>query len=463
MLPVLMAITMAAVSCIPIGGTSSSSAPSGPLLKDLDIRPCPHLGVAFPGGDPNYFYLISDGGMGVARISVSWSKYEPQEGVFDWNSLDRQVVKLQQLGVEPFLTMETDAPWGVEATTKIAKNRPPTDMSIWKRFVKALVERYDADGKGDVQGLLRPVRYYQALNEWLSDKNKSGGWTGTNDQLIAVVNATYDAVKASDSKALFGMGGIASVNVDLMALREGLGSYTIHYNYDEDSGFTITPEDAQDPQYQEPFDNAYRVMRGCRYDFADAHLYGPAAFNEARIPLMRLKSPKRPVLSSEFGGPSRDYDDDITPEDHFMAAMEYNLDILARGLAFGLWFRLGENPSGTTWGNVEVPLFDTSAQPKAGYWAYMLLASMLEDLDRVQRIDSGAYMVHRIKKPPLLVAWKTSARSQLALPPTVQATRLLRVTDAPQGAYAIESVPGSRVLTLGVLPVVAGAVLPGDP
>jgi hypothetical protein len=461
MLPILMAISMAATSCLPIGCSSSESVPAGPLLRDLEIQQCPRLGIAFPGGDPSYYHLVSDAGMGVARMSVPWSRYEPQEGVFDWYSLDAKVVKLEQLGIEPFLTVETDAPWGVEATTKKAKNRPPLDLSIWKRFVKTLVERYDADGTDDAPGLLRPVRYYQGFNEWLSDKNGSGGWTGTTDQLIEAVNATYDAVKASDSSAYFVMGGIASVNADLMALREGLGSYTIYYNYSETSGVTITPEEAQDPQFEEPFQNAYRVLRECRFDFADIHLYGPVEFDAARIPLIEMKCPKRPVLSSEFGGPSRDYDEDITPEDHFNAVIQYNLDVLSRGLEFGLWFRLGENPDGTTWGNALVPLFDTSAQPKAGYWAYMLLAAVLEDFDKVERIDSGAYIVHKKKQEPILVAWSTPSRSTLPVPESVHATQVLRVTNAPDGGYSIETVPDDGVLTLGELPVVAGAAVPG--
>ncbi len=465
MLSILMAVTMAATSCIPIGQGASNTVPEGPRLADLEVQPCPRLGVAFPGGNPDYYYLISEGGMGVARISVPWSKHEPQEGVFDWYSLDKKVVRMQQLGIEPFLTFESDAEWGVESTTKTALNKPPADLSIWKRFVKTLVERYDADGENDSQALLRPVRYYQVLNEWVSDKNKSGGWTGTDQQLIEFVNATYDAIKASDSDAVAVLGGIAAVNVDVMALSEELGSYTIHYNYDEDSGFTITPEDAQDPQFEPIFEAAYRVLRGCRYDYADAHLYGPVDFNDARIALMKMKAPKRPLLSSEFGGPSRDYDEDITPEDHFMAAMEYNLDILARGLEFGLWFRLGENPSGSTWGNAYVPLFEvseTTITPKGGYWAYKLLAGMFEDLHQVQRLDSGAYIVHRVKRPPLLVAWRTPERDGLALPPVVQAQRALRVVHAAEGVYAMETVPESGVLSLGELPVVAGAELPGD-
>jgi len=462
MLTVLLAITLAASSCLPIAQKSSDSEAAGPRLADLVVQPNPHLGLAFPGGSAEYFHLVSEGGMGVVRISVPWSRYEPEPGVFAWSSLDSKIRSLQQLGIEPFLTLETDAPWGVESTTKTAKNRPPTDLSVWKRFVRNLVERYDADGTDDAPGLLREVRYYQAANEWISDKNKSGGWTGTRDQFIEFINATYDAVKASDPEAVFVMGGIACVNLDIMALSEGLGSYTIHYNYNESSGVTITPEDAKDPQFQPILQEAYRILRECRFDYVDGHLYGPVEFNDARIALLERKCPKRPILSSECGGPSRDYDSDITPEDHFMAVIEYNLDMLSRGLEFGLWFRLGENPSGTTWGNVLVPLFDTSANPKAGYWAYKLLGATLLDLESVKKVDSGAYMVYRHKKPPALVAWETGGRSEITLPGTVAATQLLRVTDAQTGTYAIESVPGDRVVSLSPLPVVVSALLPGE-
>lgn len=462
MLTILLVITMAASSCIPIGQKNSDNASQGPLLSDLVVEPSPRLGIAFPGGNPSYYNLVSEGGMGVARLSVPWSNHEPEPGVFSWNALDAKVVRLQQLGIEPFLTMESDAPWGVEATTKTAKNRPPTDLSIWKRFVKTLVERYDHDGIDDAPGLLRPVRYHQAANEWLSDKNKSGGWTGTIDEFIEFMNATYDAVKASYSDAIFVMGGIAAVNVDVMALSEGLGTYIIHYNFDESTGVTITPDDANDPQYQPLYETAYRVLRECRFDYADAHLYGPVEFNDARIPLIERKSPKRSILSSECGGPSRDYDDDITPTDHFMAAIELNLDMLARGLEFGLWFRLGENPSATTWGNVEVPLYDMTATPKGGYWAYKLLAAILKDLEKVEKVDNGAYMVYRTKNAPVLVAWRTDERSVFSIPSTVGASRLLRVTDAQSGSYTIEAVPGNGVLSLGDLPVVVSALLPGD-
>jgi hypothetical protein len=461
MIPILLAIAMAATSCLSVGQNESESAPGGQLISDLAVNPNPRLGLAFPGGDPTYFHLMSDAGIGVCRMDAPWSRYEPVQGTFNWSGLDTKIYVLQQLGIEPFLTLESDVEWGVEPSTKSARNRPPNDLSEWKNFVKAMVERYDHDGENDFLHLIRPVRYYQAANEWFSENNPSGGWTGTRDQFIEYINATYDAVKASYSEAVFVLGGIAAVNVDIMTLREGYGDYTVYYHYDEDNMITITREYASNPDYEDFLRGVYRTLRECRYDYVDAHLYGPLEFNDARIALLSAKAPKMKMLSSECGGPSRDYDDDITPLDHFLTALDLNLDLLSRDFLFGLWFRLGEAPSASTYGNAFVALFDTSAQPKAGYWAYKLLASVLDKMDRVQKVGEGVYIIHRADASPALVAWNAGG-STLELPSTVQATQLLRVTDAAAGSYVIEAVPENGIITLGDLPVVASEVLPGQ-
>lgn len=458
---IVLAVAFTFPACTANVGDSSNGDPDTLLIRDLAVKPNPHLGLAFPGPDPDYFHLMSEVGIGVVRLPVPWSKREPKPGVFKWEKLDKMVLRLQHLGIEPFLTMDTDAKWGIVSSKKRAKNRPPSDLRIWQRFVGALVERYDADGIDDAPGLLRPVRYYQAANEWVSDKNRSGGWSGTTDEFIQFINGTHDAAKASYPEALFVMGGIAALNLDAMVLSEGLASYTARSKNNEKSGVTLTPERARSAQLRPHLESAYRVLRNCRFDMVDVHLYGPVTFNEHRISLIENKCPDYPVLSSECGGPSLDYDDDITPDDHFMAVMEINLHLLARGLEFGLWFRLGESPH-STWGNAQVPLYNKSLQPKAGYWAYQLLAAVLEGVESVQRLDDGMYLVHRPGGSSMFVAWKTDEHTTSTLPPEVEATHLLRITSAGRGGYSIEAVPENGVLTLGNLPVVAGAVLPGE-
>jgi len=43
--------------------------------------------------------------------------------------------------------------------------RKPYDMDAYRRFVLALVERYDGDGKDDMPGLKYPIKYWEASNE----------------------------------------------------------------------------------------------------------------------------------------------------------------------------------------------------------------------------------------------------------------------------------------------------------
>jgi len=460
MIPILLAITMAAATCLPVGQAVSGSAPGDLLLSDLTVQPNPHLGVAFPGGDPATFHLISEAGMGVARMDASWDKYEPSQGTFLWGDLDRKITAMQYYGIEPFITLESDAVWGVESTTETARNRPPLDLAVWKNFIRAMVERYDYDGTDDLPSLVRPVRYYQVANEWMSKSNTTGGWTGTRDQFIEFVNVTYDAVKAGDPDAILVLGGMSTFNIDMMALREGFGNYTIHYHFNDSTEVIVTPADAANPGYQEFLDGVYRTLRECRYDYVDGHLYGPLEHNDSRVALLADRAPKMKMVTSECGGPSRDYDDDITPEDHFMTAIELNLELLSKGYEFALWFRMGETP-GATWGNIHVPLFDSAAQPKAGYWAYKLLGAVLENLERVQKIGEGAYIIHRTDASPALVAWNSGGSSR-PLPPVVPATQVLRVTDAATGTYVLELVPGNGTIALSDLPVVATAALPGQ-
>lgn len=424
-------------------------------IRDLPITPHPRLGMAFPGSNPEDFHLISEGGMGMARLSVSWSAREPSSGVFEWNGLDGKIRLLQELGIEVFLTLYSDAAWAVRSSDKEARNRPPNDFQIWRRFVTALVERYDADGSDDAPGLVRPVRYFQVANEWISDENRSGGWTGTTDELIEFINLSHDAVKESFPEAVYVMGGISALNLDVMALSESLASYTACYHFDEETGFTITPSQAASAEVKEYLAVSYRVLSECRYDMADGHLYGPVENNDARITLLEDKALGRPLLSSECGGPSRDYDEQITSVDHFLAAMDINLHSLARGLQFALWFRLGESDY-ATWGNREVPLFDQSANPKAGYRAYQLLAYILEDADHVERLGPGRYLVHRAAASPRLVAWKTDDGATIPLPAGVIASEAMRVVDAEHGIYAMESVPENGILSLSTLPLIVG-------
>jgi hypothetical protein len=143
------------------------------------------------------------------------------------------------------------------------------------------------------------------------------------------------------------------------------------------------------------------------------------------------------------------------PEEHFMEVIARNLLALSEGLEFCMWFRLGEG-SGPTWGNKRVPLFGPDRKPKPGYFAYRLLATMLQDVTAVERIGQGTvYRLVRSGGTPILIGW--DATNGCAEVPGDGATtrHVLRMLDVVAGTYRVETLePGLESVALGQWPVV---------
>lgn len=436
------------------------SAAAEGRLQDIVVKPNPRLGLSFPGAQIDYYSAISKAGIGVVRLAVSWQHREPRQGHFDWQGFDQRVITLQKLGIEPFLTLESNANWGIRPETRAVTNGTPKNLSLWTKFVTQVVERYDGDGRGDAPGLLRPVRYYQAANEWVYPKNKAGGWLGTTQELIAFVNATYDAVKAEDPKAKFVMGGIATGDLDRIVLHKGVADYDIIVRSGPNAKQVRKPaSEFRTPRHAKLLREMFEpVMTQAKYDMADLHFYGPADRDPYRIKAMKDYIGTRGVLSAECGGPSMFYNMSYVPSDHFMAVIERNLLDLSEGVEFCLWFRLGPGPS-SSFQNSQVALFDDKKRPKPGYSAYFLLSAILEDMTRVERRKDNAYVIHRKGTSALVVAWADGAESEkvVQVPPKLSGD-VLTVTDPVAGRYSIAPIPASRSVRVGRWPVVVGSL-----
>ncbi|MGD9548258.1 MAG: beta-galactosidase [Candidatus Krumholzibacteriia bacterium] len=443
------------------------------LLGNLHIVPNPRLGVAFPAPDPAVAEAVLACGMGIVRMEVSWAEREPVRGQFAWEGLDNKIQHLQESGANAFLTFATDSGWGTLPSEFTSPNRVPSDMAAWAGFVSACVERYDHDGVGDAPGMLRPVDHYQFINEWPSQNHRTGGWAGDIDQLIATLDVSHDAVKAAWPGATVILGGIPAGALDAMVLSSGMASYVARIAYTPDDIVYLDSLRAQSPTILESVAVRERVLAEARYDVADMHLYGPVEFNQHRIERVRLAAPGAGLVSAECGGPSLAYVDSVTPEGHFLAALDMNLDALARGVRFILWFGMVEREfvegEGTTYGTSQVPLFDQEFQPKGGYWAYCLLGSILADLKGVAKLEEGTYLIESHDRPDITVAWAPGGSGALALSPLEHPDLLVRVVDAARGAFVFERVPDDGVVALTSLPVIisdklpAGDFGPGDP
>lgn len=350
----------------------------------------PALGLAFPGAKTSYYPFIRQAGIGTVRLTADWSRLEPKPGQYKTKGLDGRIAALQAQGLQVFLTIETPKAWySRPGTGQTAKTSAPADQARWAKFVSFLVERYDGDGQQDAPGLRRSVRYIQVANEFVSPNNKSGGWDGTNDELLAYINTAYGAAKAANPKVIFVLGGIAAFNLDIALLADTGANFPLQQRWSKGSKTVISKGQAKSPSIRALLDGRAKfILRQAKYDMADAHLYGPEGRDTARIAWLR-KVARRPVLSSECGGPSLDYDTSYAPADHAAAVMRRNLGVLADGLPFCLWLGLGEEIT-TTYGNRRVPLFDKRRKPKPGVAAYRLLAQMLGSGRKVKRLGGNA-------------------------------------------------------------------------
>lgn len=237
-------------------------------------------------------------------------------------------------------------------------------------------------------------------------------------------------------------------------------------SYNETVKDTLTVAIAQDPRIAEAVAVRERVLAESQYDMVDLHMYGPVEFNQYRISRIRQSIGDVPLVSSECGGPNLAYDPVITPEEHFQTAMDLNLDALSRGLVYTMWLSMfGQEyvPGiGPTWGNSQLQLIDKNQQPTGGFWAYHLLAAMLDGMESVEKPGPGIYIIHRYDKPNIHVAWRTDANTTYQLPSTVHAQKMIVVTSARLGTYQLEPVPANGFLQLtGPLPIVVSEVLPG--
>jgi len=173
---------------------------------------------------------------------------EQTEGVYNFSLTDEFVRRAQENNVSVLPTIFPYPAWEQPTQLlellrdkKVGENRKslsldnqglwappvykgaPKDMDSYKRFVRALVERYDGDGKDDMPGLKYPIKYWEVINEPnndypdqfnITDENiemithSEEYFFGTGESYANVLKATYLAVKEADPDALVLIGGL---------------------------------------------------------------------------------------------------------------------------------------------------------------------------------------------------------------------------------------------------------------
>ncbi|GAB4298978.1 MAG: hypothetical protein Kow0058_14990 [Roseovarius sp.] len=410
-------------------GRGDAQAADAGAIFDVRARINPHLGLAFPGAETRYYDYLVDAGMGVVRINAEWKYLEPQSGRFVFRGLDRRIEAIQSRGMTAFVTFVSNADWATTESTQHLNNATPRDPELWSRFVRTVAERYDHDGIDDMPGLRAPVGYWQAANEFMSPKNKDGGWGGTNDELLAYVNLAHDAVKAASPEAVFVLGGVSVFTIDVALALNG-ADIVLQQEHSAGKVQRYGKADLNSAEVQDLYQNRFlRVIRESRYDYADVHLYELEERDAARIALMRQLS-GRPVLSSECGGPALTYGGSYTGHRHYVAVIERNLNALAAGAPFCLWYGLGEREPPGSYMNARAQLYDLNRRPKPGVMAYRLLSRLLSEGAEIRTLGSGrGYEIRHGPGDSTLIALDRAAQAALVAA-APEAARAICIEDA---------------------------------
>jgi hypothetical protein len=136
-------------------------------------------------------------GVGSIRIDLRWQEIEPRPDVFDWSQLDAVVNAAAAKRISVLVTLRAISSWGTRPPPKSGGPYHgaslPQDISRWEAFVAAMADRY----KG------RNVAYE------IENEPNSDFWSGTMDDYIALLKATFAAIARSDPQARILSGALA--------------------------------------------------------------------------------------------------------------------------------------------------------------------------------------------------------------------------------------------------------------
>ncbi len=170
---------------------------------------------------------VDQGIDGIAEVGIRWAKplafpsagfiwglIERESGKYIWQEVDKLAQKIQGYNfailavIWPFAEWD-QANWGLVADTEPLEfeqwmgrsRRKPYDMDAYRRFVSALVERYDGDGIGDMPGLKYPIKHWQVGFAPSLRGCYLVFFDGSSQDYLEILIAIYQAVKEADPEA----------------------------------------------------------------------------------------------------------------------------------------------------------------------------------------------------------------------------------------------------------------------
>ena len=227
---------------------------------------------------------------------------------YDWSDLDGAVKAWQRNGVHIMVSLRFLSSWATapkndknfvyleglpkQIALHSADYLPkPEHMQDLRDYVRALVERYDGDGKDDMPGLLFPVLHYQVGNEFYNEVF----WTGTAEEYGVLLHEVAASARAANPKVKIILSGIG--------FREIYGYYDV--GMDPRTAAYVRQNLVKVPPKMKPFvdrseDFSLKMLRfHDDYDILDARWPNYGIVAASKEWLRKTGHPEKEVWSAE--------------------------------------------------------------------------------------------------------------------------------------------------------------------
>lgn len=335
----------------------------------------------------------------------------------------------------------------------------PKNMTAFRKFVRAVVERYDGDGIDDMPGLGYPVKLWKIEDEVMDPKY----WGGSAHDYAVLLKAVYEEAKKADPDCVI----IASMIRGYDGLEKDPVTFTRAF-YEALAGITDTPPyDAVD-QHLMPTDSKVPVK--------DQYRRIRQMINEVHSTAKKYGFPEMPIYAHEVAG------DVVTEKAQAIDMVKRHVYPLGCGVRQIFWSGLKEAELKGGGAYAEDPanskfrentfIKDNDAR-KLAYYSYKKMTEVLDGFDHIHtRIlieKNDIYVIRFVKdKLPVWVAWydgNDTRRIKIDIPSEIKSVTITGSmpkyasgADVSDYNTAFEAVSekindGSLELTLDTIPV----------
>jgi hypothetical protein len=334
---------------------------------------------------------------------LNWDAIERESGEYDWSKTDEYVKKAQNYGfrtlatIWPFndrdqLICHSDEPTVIndEFAEELASRRyKPCDMEAYSNFVRAMVERYNGDGVGDMPGLQYGIKYWEVSNEPSMQETPLTFFQGTPANYFDILQTTYTAVKTADPGAKVLYAGMAGAGGEVQDFWEN-----VFFDIGADNYFDIA--------------NIHIIGFGDEETLNTAWLRNLLSSYNTDKPIW--------VTEAEILGVGR------SDEEHAEVLVKGYVGAFGNGTdkVFYTTFRTWEKP-GEKGGSRESALIDAGGKKRPAYYALETLIKKIDCFTSVEKLAEGQYKFVAENKP-VYVLWGAGS-----LPPEISGT--VKVTD----------------------------------